>query len=366
MHDVLIIGGGVIGLSLAWDLALHGASVQLVDQGPFGREASWAGAGILPAATYLPDQHPLDKLRGLACELHPLWATELKARTGIDTGYNPCGGLHLARSPGEAAALKAWADLMREEHVDAQVIPTNRVPEIDPGINPDGLLAACFVPGESQLRNPRHLQALEAACRAAGVKLTPNNAVTNFTVANGELTSVQTTSGPLQARRYCVTSGAWTGQLLQHVGLYLGIIPIRGQMVLFRCEQPPIHRVINEGSRYLIPRLDGYLLAGSTEEEVGFDKRTTDEAIAELTAVARELVPALAHAPIEKTWAGLRPGSFDSLPYVGRLPGLSNAFVAAGHFRNGLFLSPATAQVMSQLLRDEQPRIELTPFRVGR
>jgi glycine oxidase len=137
-------------------------------------------------------------------------------------------------------------------------------------------------------------------------------------------------------------------------------------MVLFRCEQPPIRRVINEGSRYLIPRLDGYLLAGSTEEEVGFDKRTTDEAIADITAFARAIVPALATATIENTWAGFRPASFDSLPYLGRLPGLANAFVAAGHFRNGLFLSPATALVMSQLLRDEQPRIDLTPFRVGR
>lgn len=366
MHDVLIIGGGVIGLSLAWDLAHHGRSVQVIDQGPLGREASWAGAGILPAATFSPHQHPLDQLRGLACELHPLWAADLKATTGIDTGYTPSGGLHLARSSGEAAALLAWAELMREEGVEAQVIHGLGIAEVEPGIKTDGALAACFVPAESQLRNPRHLQALEAACRLAGVELTPNVAASDFLLSQGELAGITTTFGPIQARRYCLTSGAWTGQLVQRLGIHLGVLPIRGQMVLFHCAEPPIHRIINEGSRYLIPRLDGHLLAGSTEEEVGFDKRTTDESITELIAFARNLVPALATAPIEKTWAGLRPASFDGLPYLGRLPGLSNAFVAAGHFRNGLFLSPSTALVMSQLLRDEAPRIDLTPFRVSR
>src|SRR4051794_24383554 len=117
MHDVLIIGGGVIGLSLAWDLAKHGRSVQVIDKNFIGREASWAGAGILPAAKFLADQHPLDQLRGLACELHPQWAAELKAATGIDTGYWRCGGLHLARSLGEAASLSAWAMLARDEGI---------------------------------------------------------------------------------------------------------------------------------------------------------------------------------------------------------------------------------------------------------
>ena len=116
----------------------------------------------------------------------------------------------------------------------------------------------------------------------------------------------------------------------------------------------------------LQPRDDGRVLAGSTEEEVGFDKRTTQEATAELAAFARDLVPALTSAPIEQTWAGLRPATFDGLPYLGPLPGLFNAFVAAGHFRSGLYLSPATAVVMSQLIRGERPEVDLDVFRVGR
>jgi glycine oxidase len=368
MHDCLIIGGGVIGLSLAWDLAKHGCSVRIVDQAEPGREASWAGAGILPAAKRHAWQHPYEQLRGLAAELHPQWASELKAVTGIDTGYRCCGGLHLARTAGEAAALMAWAGMMAEEGIEAQRAAASGVSAIEPGIadNDAPFSAAVFVPGEAQLRNPWHLQALRAACVKSGVEITSNAAVSEIIVRDDEVAELQTSHGAVCARQFCFTAGAWTGALLQRLGIAVGIMPIRGQMVLFRCERPPIKRVINEGSRYLVPREDGRVLSGSTEEEVGFDKRTTDDAIADLIGFARGIVPALGEAPVEQRWAGLRPGSFDGLPYLGRLPGLKNAFIASGHFRSGLFLSTATAMVMSELMRGEEPRVDLSPFRVGR
>jgi len=366
MDDVLIVGGGVIGLSLAWDLAKHGQSVHVIDQAEPGRATSWAGAGILPPAKANSSQHPYEQLRGLACELHPQWAEELKSLTGIDTGYRRCGSLHLARTPGEGAALAAWAALLRDEGIEVERLSAADAGEIEPGIAAAGLSAAFLTPEEAQLRNPRHLKALVAACERSEVKITSHVKVTAPRHNDDHITGIETTSGPLEARQYCFTAGAWTGQLLQRLGIATGILPIRGQIVLFHCENRPITRIVNEGSRYLVPRDDGRVLAGSTEEEVGFDKRTTEEAIADLTDFARGLVPALRRATIEQTWAGLRPGSFDGLPYLGPLPGLKNAFLASGHFRSGLFLSTATAVVMSQLLRGEQPEVNLAPFRVGR
>lgn len=367
MQDVLIIGGGVIGLSLAWELARRGKSVRVIDQGQPGREASWAGAGILPPATLRPGDHPLDQLRGLACELHPQWAAELKQLTGIDTGYRRCGGIYLGRTAGEAAALAAWAGSLSEEEIEVERLSPADLMELEPGLRPPRSGSSQYLlPGEGQVRNPRHLQALLAACERAGVTITPNSPAAEFAIRSSELTELKTSAGPLHARQYCFTAGSWTGQLLQRVGIAAGILPIRGQMVLFRGQRQLISRIVNIGSRYLVPRDDGYVLAGSTEEEVGFDKRTTEEAIADLTAFARDLVPALREATIERTWAGLRPGSFDGLPYLGTLPGIKNAFVAAGHFRTGLYLSPATAVVMSQLMLGEQPQIDLSPFRVGR
>ena len=369
-HDVLIVGGGVIGLSLAWELARRGSRVRVIDRGEPGKEASWAGAGILPPASMSAAFHPYDQLRALASELHPRWAAALTNETAIDTGYRRCGSWHLARTAGEAAALSAWAAASREEGVEVQRVPLDELPTLEPGLSlgqgNEPLRAAYLVPDEAQLRNPRHLQALLAACRATGVEVTPGVEATNVIVESGQVTELHTTAGKITADRYCFTAGAWTGELLTQLGLCVRVAPIRGQMVLFRCQRPPIARIINEGSRYLVPRDDGRLLAGSTEEEVGFDKRTTPEALDELRQFACRLVPALKSAEIERTWAGLRPGSLDGLPYMGPLPGLNNAFVAAGHFRSGLYLSPAVAVVISQLLRGERPQIDLGPFGVLR
>jgi len=366
MHDVLIIGGGVIGLSLAWELAKHGRSVHVINQSEPGREASWAGAGILPAASSASSTHPYEQLRGLACELHPRWAAELQAVTGIDTGFRRCGGLLLARTLGEAAALAAWADMTRDEGIEIEQISAANLKELEPGIAATRVTSAFLMKDEAQLRNPHHLQALLRACENLGVTVISDAACTELELRGNELSLVKTSAGPISAGQYCFTAGAWTGQLLKPLDLSIDVLPVRGQMVLFQCQQPPITRIVNEGSRYLVPREDGRVLAGSTEEEVGFDKRTTDEAIADLVGFARGVVPALADAKVEKTWAGLRPGSFDGLPYMGQLPGLKNAFIAAGHFRSGLFLSTATSVVMSQLMRGEKPEIDLAPFRVGR
>jgi len=219
------------------------------------------------------------------------------------------------------------------------------------------------------------LQALRLACERLGVAITVGAEALDFDIRESRLVAVKTSAGPIQASQFCFTSGAWTGNLCTRLGVPLGILPIRGQMVLFNsCDPaaaasrtvPLVKHIVTEGSRYLVPREDGRILAGSTEEEVGFNKSTTEEAIADLTSFARGLVPALEHTPIEKSWAGLRPASFDGLPYLGPLPGLANCFVASGHFRSGLFLSPSTAVVMSELLRGGEPRIDLSPFRVLR
>jgi glycine oxidase len=382
MHDVLIIGGGVIGLSLAWDLARHGKSVHLIDRGSPGREASWAGAGILPAARRDTARHPYDQLCGLASELHPQWAAELRSLTGIDTGYRRCGGIYLARTAGEGASLAAWGADQAELGVAVQRLSANEIATVEPGLASGGrgrasggrgsrraetvFHVAYLLPEEAQLRNPRHLQALVAACSAAGVEVSSDLAGGEVSIADGQVTAIATDRGPLRARQYCFTAGAWTGQLLSPLGMAVNVLPMRGQMLLFRCDEPPLAHILNEGSRYLVPRDDGRVLVGSTEEEVGFDKRTTAEGLADLATFARSLVPALASAPIEHSWAGLRPASLDGLPYLGPLPGLANAFVASGHFRSGLYLSPATAVVMSQLMRAQSTTIDLAPFRVTR
>jgi glycine oxidase len=169
------------------------------------------------------------------------------------------------------------------------------------------------------------------------------------------------------AGQYLFAAGAWTDQLLECIGVSIGVKPVKGQIVLYRPIRPLLRRIIGFDKRYLVPRGDGRILVGSTEEpEAGFDKQSTVAGVDGLKSFAMEIVPELASAEVEKTWAGLRPGSPDDLPFLGRLPNLDNAFIATGHYRAGIQLSVATAQIMSETLQNRQTRIDLDAFRVDR
>jgi glycine oxidase len=189
--------------------------------------------------------------------------------------------------------------------------------------------------------------------------------VDDFLVRGGRIVAARAGGTDLRAEQFCIAGGAWSRSLLERLGCRPQIKPMRGQMALLS-GQRLLKRVINDGHRYLVPRSDGRVLVGSTVEDVGFDKRTTAEAIGDLLRFALQLAPSLSDHHVERTWAGLRPGSADGLPYLGRLPELANAFVAAGHFRQGLHLSTGTAVVMSELIRGQTPQIDLTPFRADR
>lgn len=363
MKHCLIIGGGAVGLSLAYELAGRGIGVRVIDAGQPGREASWAGAGILPPAV---DNalDPLDALFALSNALHAQWSQELRRQTQIDNGYAPCGGIYLADDRVEADRLQSLAALARPL---ARRLNHAELARLEPELSAQSDSHGAFVVDqECQLRNPRHLKALLAACALRGVEINAGVAAHDFETRGDRLISVRTGTGSVPVDTVCVTTGAWTMALVERLGCHAAIRPVRGQIALLSSPRRLLSRIVNVGSRYLVPRNDGRILAGSTEEDAGFDRSTTAAAIEGLLAFAIGLVPALAGAQLERTWAGLRPSSADGLPYLGVVPGLENAFVAAGHFRSGLQLSPGTAVVMSQLMRGEPPQIDLTPFRLDR
>jgi glycine oxidase len=357
--DILILGGGVIGLTTALFLARDGARVEVLDKGDFGQESSWAGAGILPPGDPGHAHTPFDQLRAHSVALFPTLSAELREQTGVDNGYLRCGGLEFLGECSEAAAHE-W----RSEGVEAEELDSAALGRLEPALAPD-LGTALHLPGMAQVRNPRHLQALLAGCAAQGVALRPGCPAFGFAVQGAQVRAVHTAAGLREAGRYLLTAGAWSEPLLEQVGWRPGIHPVRGQIVLLS-SAPLVRRILLWGSRYLVPRPDGRVLVGSTEEQVGFDKRTTAEAVGELLRLACALVPALAEAHLERCWAGLRPGSPDGLPFLGPVPGLDNLFVAAGHFRAGIQLSPGTGQVMKELLLGQPPAVSLAPFRLDR
>jgi glycine oxidase len=357
--DVLILGGGVIGLTVAYSLARERVAVALLDQGDFGQEASWAGAGILPPGSPRHARTPVEQFRAASTARFARLSEELRELTGLDNGYRVCGGLEFVDP--DAAAGEEWSG----EGATVEMVSGRQLRELEPALAP-GLEAAYHLPQMAQVRNPRHLKALVVACSRLGVRLLPGCPAYGFERQEGHITAARTAAGPLAAGQFLVATGAWTGGLLEPFGWRPGIRPVRGQIALLRTAAPLFRRVLMHGSRYLVPRPDGRLLVGSTEEDAGFDKHTTAEAIAGLLALATSLVPGLAAAHVERCWAGLRPGSPDGLPFLGRVPGTDNLFVAAGHFRAGIQLSPATGQVMYELLLGREPTLPLEPFRPDR
>jgi glycine oxidase len=359
--EVLILGGGVIGLTTAYFLAREGVQVEVVDQGDFGQEASWAGAGILPPGNPAHARTPFDQLRAHSSALFPIISAELRERTAIDNGYLRCGGLELPGGDRSETTAQEW----RGEGIAVESLDEAAARRLEPALAP-GFESAIHLPELAQVRNPRHLKALLAACAGYGVSLRPGCAVHGFEIDGARVRAAQTALGKLSASRFLIAAGAWSDRLLEQVGWRPGIHPVRGQIALLNAGTPLFRRVLMWRSQYLVPRPDGRVLVGSTEEDVGFVKSTTAGAIRELLALACWLVPGLADAQVERTWAGLRPGSPDGLPFLGPVPGCDNLYVAAGHYRAGLQTSTGTGLVMKELLLGQPLTIPLGPFRLDR
>jgi glycine oxidase len=301
-----------------------------------------------------------ERLNALGAQMYPELSARLKEQTKIDNGYLVSGGLEVIADDTDRQ-LDEWraSDMEYEELTDPEL--HQRFPTLAPSFH-----QAYYHPGMAQVRNPRHLKALLAACQLRDVKMSPNCQVQRFVFEGSRVVGVETTQGRLTADRYLLAGGAWTDGLLEPLGWRPAIRPIRGQIALLHPDRSPIRSLILSGKRYMVPRLDGRILVGSTEEDVGFDARTTATAIADLLELSETLVPALAAAPLERCWAGLRPGSVDGLPYLGRIPNYDNCYVAAGHFRRGIQTSPPTGLFMTEFMLGQSDGKVLEPFRLDR
>jgi glycine oxidase len=361
--DIVIVGGGVIGLTTAYFLAREGADVLLLDKGDLGQEASWAGAGILPPSDPVQARTPFDRLRALSVGMFPRLAAELREQTGIDNGYLRSGGLEFTDCR-HAAAEEEW----RGVGVHCRPVCAAELATLEPNVATDqgeGEGAVWLLPDMAQVRNPRHLQALIAACTPK-VRMVPGTPVAALETTAQRVTTVRTDHSTYRAGRVLVAAGAWSDSLLEPLGCRPNIRPVRGQIALLQVQQPPFRHVLLCGSRYLVPRADGRVLVGSTEELVGYDKRTTATAIHDLLDLAFRLAPVLRDAALERCWAGLRPESPDGLPFLGLAPGWDNLYLAAGHFRAGIQLSIGTGLLMKEMLLDQKPTLDPAPFRLDR
>jgi glycine oxidase len=365
-----VIGGGIIGLSIARELAVRGHQVRVLAREPRRATASWAAVGIFPPAPAAGPDDPNAALTALSNQLHRQWSRALLEETGIDNGLLPCGGLYVADNAKRLEMLKDAADGWRARGARCEWLSASDIAEVEPAlaaaVAAGRLVGGFLLPEEMQFRSPRHLEALERSCRARGVVIDEGVAVDRIDTSGARVTglAVTTLRGAewVTADCYVIAAGAWTGGLVADLGLKLDTRPIRGQIALVRMRGHRLGRIVNRGLHYLVPREDDLILAGSTIEDVGFDAVTVPETIDHLLGVAAELLGDMSDATLEKSWAGLRPGSSDGLPSIGRVGSHENAFVAAGHFRAGLHQSPATAVVIADLVEGREPLLDIAPF----
>jgi len=363
--DVIIIGGGVIGCSIAYYLARSGTTrIVVLERGKVGSEASWASAGMLAPQAEGPGPGPFLDLCLKGKELFRPLSEELKERAGIDIEYLTWGVLSLIEEGGEeeAEARRAWQAKLG---LRVERLSPKEVKGLEPGVK-QGIAGALFFPDDHHVDNRELVRALSEACRSSGVTFLEGTPAVGFILDNEAVQGVTTPKGVILGKVVVLAAGCWSAELLAPLGRRLPVKPARGQIVYTELPNLPLRHVVWGREGYIVPRLNGGLLIGSTVEFVGFDKGVTLEGVRRLTAMAVDLVPGLSDRPFITAWAGLRPHSPDALPLIGPLPGIEGLLVATGHFRNGILLGPLTGKLMAELIVEGKPSFPLEAFSPAR
>lgn len=382
-RDALIIGGGVIGCSIAFRLAQRGVTVTLIERGRCGEESSWAGAGIIDPGSLVRGD-PMAELRRMSVARFARFIEEVRNASGVDPEYLPSGKLDLITDDNqqtaaerELAAQEEWIAEGRIDHPRLERLSVEQTLAAEPV-----LVAPAARPAQRhlrelrgglldrhtvQVRNPRLMAALCGACTAAGVRIVENCAAAALRIERDGVTGVETAGGLIRAETTILAAGAWSSQLHPALAERMPVHPVRGQIVLLEKTPQPLRHVLYVGRHYFVGRADGRILIGSTvEPEAGFDKRNTAAGVAELLAVVQRATPGLRDATVLRTWAGLRPGTPDGRPYLGRVPGLPGLIAATGHYRNGVTLAPITADLIEHFVLGAALDLDLSPFAPGR
>lgn len=366
-RDVVVIGGGVIGLSVARELALRGArNVTLIERNELGQEASWAAGGIIAPQIEANSADDFFKLACASRDLYPGFAQALRDETGLDIEFNQTGTLYVGFSENDEHELRRRYEWQTTAGFHVEWLTGDQARHLEPIVSAQTSCALRF-PDDWQVDNRKLVQALAEANRRLEVHLIQNCEVQSVRIAKGRVTGIETSNGFIDAASIVMAAGAWTSNIVTSAtGPSAQIKPVRGQMLCFKTEPPLARHVVYSSRGYLVPRYDGRLLAGSTSEQVGFDKRVTAEGIESIKSMAFEIAPALKTVPVFESWAGFRPHAPDDLPVLGPAADIDGLFYATGHYRNGILLAPVTGTLMAEALINRTTSATLAAFQPGR
>ena len=362
--EIIIIGGGVIGLSIARALALRGVrDVTLIEKGEFGREASWAAGGILAPQVEADAADDFFRLASASRDLYPQFAEALLNETGIDVEIDRTGTLYVAFTGAEEAEFRARFDWQRSEGLAVEWLSGDEARALEPALS-NHVRCALRFPNDLQVENRRLVEALLVSNRQLGVRLIDHCEAKSMRVIAGQVSGVETAREFISSRTVVMAAGAWTPAIGPTTGV--DVEPVRGQMLCFKPELKLVRHVVYSSRGYLIPRRDGRLIAGSTSERVGFDKQVTRKGITAIRSMAAEIAPQVATLRLIDSWAGFRPRALDDSPVLGPAAEIDGLCYATGHYRNGILLAPITGALVAETVISKSVSPLIVPFSPNR
>jgi glycine oxidase len=361
--DVLVIGGGVIGLAIAHALARRGVQkLTVIEKNDFGREASWAAGGILAPQVETDKDNDFFRIACAGRDLYRDFAESLQDETGIDVQLDPTGTLYVAFTADEETELRARCAWQQSQGLAVEWLDRDAAHKLEPHLS-EKVRCALRFPNDFQVENRRLVEALLTANERLGVRLHRDCEANVLTIENNRVAGVATSKGVISAHSIVLAAGAWSSALNCAVTLpQIEIEPVRGQMLCFKPSEQLARHVIYSSRGYLVPRRDGRLLAGSTTESAGFEKRVTNDGVKSIKSMAVEIAPALESLIMVDSWAGFRPRAKDGLPVLGPTRHVAGLFYATGHYRNGILLAPITGELIAEAILSGATPPLLSPF----
>lgn len=347
--DIVVIGGGVIGCSIAYQLAKRGVRVTLLEKERIAGQATGAAAGMLGAQSEMHEAGPMFDFARRSRDMFPDLAEELKELTGLDIGLIRKGMLKAAWTDAEAAALKADARFHQKAGGRAEWLSSCETGWLEPELSKE-LRGALHLPEEGHVLAPELSAALAAGAARLGARIVEHTDVTGLLTESGRMIGVQTREGKIRCAGAVLASSLWSAQLLAPLGVELPVYPVKGECFSLTVRQPFLARTIASGGCYIVPKPGGRIIVGATAQPGSFDRSPRLGSLLSLAAQAQRLVPALADAEWERAWAGLRPQTPDGMPYIGEITACQGLFAALGHYRNGILLSQATGVLAASVL----------------